>query len=107
MLLASATILTGREAGVLISAVAGGVLMLLESVEVVVIDRQSGNNLLLALMLQVFYLTLGLLIYVLAVSLWMAEFRQRHVPPVQRWRPDLSITSFLFRRAAALPSASA
>lgn len=80
MLLASATILTGREAGILISAAAGGAMMIFELVEVVVIDRQSGNNLLLALTLQAFYFLLGLVISVLAVSLWMAEFRQRHTP---------------------------
>lgn len=80
MLLAAAMILSGREAGVLVSAVAGGAMMIFELVEVVVIDRQSGNNLLLALVLQTFYFLLGLVICVLAVSLWMAEFRQRHVP---------------------------
>ena len=80
MLLAAATIFTGREIGVLASGFTGLAMMIFEIVEVAVIDPYVGNWLSLALTLQVFYFTLGLAIFVLATILWMTEFRSQHFP---------------------------
>lgn len=80
MLLAAATILTRHEVGVLASGFAGLAMMIFEIVEVAVVDRFTGSGLLLALSLQAFFFALGLAIFVLAVALWMAEFRRRHFP---------------------------
>jgi hypothetical protein len=78
MLLAAATILTGREIGVLISVFAGLAMMIFEIVEAAVIDRIVGNELLIAVSLQSFYFALGLAIFVLAGSLWVTEYRSYH-----------------------------
>jgi hypothetical protein len=78
MLLAAATIFTGREIGVLAASFAGLVMMIFEIVEAAVIDPYAGSSLSLALSLQVFYFALGLIIFVLASILWMIEFRSRH-----------------------------
>lgn len=76
MLLAAATILTGRAIGVLASACAGLAMMIFEIVEALVIDRQTGGgDLLLALGLQSFYFALGLAIAGLAFFLWNTELR--------------------------------
>ena len=80
MLLAAATIFTGREIGMLASGFAGLAMMIFEIVEVAVIDPYVGNWLSLALTLQVFYFALGLTIFVLAIILWMTEFRSQHFP---------------------------
>jgi hypothetical protein len=80
MLLAAATIFTGREIGVLASGFAGLAMMIFEIVEVVVIDPFAGSSLSLAITLQVFYFALGLAIFVLALILWMTEFRSQHFP---------------------------
>jgi hypothetical protein len=80
MLLAAATIFTGRQIGVLASGFAGLAMMIFEIVEVAVIDPYVGNWLSLALTLQVFYFALGLAIFVLALILWMTEFRSQHFP---------------------------
>ncbi len=80
MLLAAATILSGREMGVLASAFAGLAMMIFEIVEVVVIDGIAGNSLLIALSLQVFYFVLGLVVFGLASYLWMTEYRAYHFP---------------------------
>jgi hypothetical protein len=80
MLLAAATIFTGREIGVLASGLAGLAMMLFEIVEVAVINRVVGSWLSVALSLQVFYFALGLAIFVLAATLWMTEFRSQHFP---------------------------
>ena len=77
-LLAAATILTGREVGVLVSALAGLLLMGFEVVEVSIIDRNLGNWLLLVVPLQAIYSVLALTIFGLAVSLWMTEYRSQH-----------------------------
>ena len=78
MLLAAATILSGREIGVLASAFAGLVMMIFEIVEVAVIDRTGGSELVFAVVLQTFYFALGLAIFVLACSLWVTEYRRYH-----------------------------
>jgi hypothetical protein len=80
MLLAAATILTGREMGVLASAFAGLVMMIFEMVEVAVVDRIGGSELVFAVVLQAFYFALGLAIFVLSCSLWMTEYRRYHFP---------------------------
>jgi hypothetical protein len=80
MLLAAATIFTGREIGVLASSLAGLAIMIFEIVEAPVIDPYAGSSLSLALSLQVFYFALGLVIFVLAAILWMTEFRSQHFP---------------------------
>jgi hypothetical protein len=80
MLLAAATILSGREIGVLASALAGLMMMGFEIVEAAVIDRIGGSELLFAVSLQAFYFALGLAIFVLACSLWVIEYRSNHFP---------------------------
>lgn len=77
-LFATATILTGREVGVLSSVLAGLLMVGFEVVEVVVIDRFGGSWLLLAVVLQAFYSVLGLMIFGLAAFLWMTEYRRHH-----------------------------
>ena len=76
-LLAAATILTGHKVGVLVSALAGLVLMGFEVVEVSIIDRNLGNWLLLVVPLQTFYSMLSLTIFGLAAFLWMTEYRSQ------------------------------
>ena len=80
MFFAAATILTGREMGVLASAFAGLAMMIFEIVEVAVIDRTGGSALVFAVVLQAFYFALGLAIVVLSCSLWMIESRSHHFP---------------------------
>jgi hypothetical protein len=80
MLLAAATILTGREIGVLASAFAGLAMMIFEIVEAAVVDRSGGSGLVIAVVLQAFYFALGLAIFVLSSSLWMREYRSHHFP---------------------------
>jgi hypothetical protein len=83
MLLAAATILTGREIGVLASALAGLIMMGFEVVEAAVVDRIGGSELMIAVSLQAFYFALGLAIFVLACSLWVTEYRSYHFPARQ------------------------
>ena len=78
MLLAAATIFTGREVGVLTSAFAGLAMIGFEVVEVFIIDRFGGSWLLIAVVLQAFYFVLGLTIFGLAAQLWLTEFRHVH-----------------------------
>ncbi len=80
MFLAAATILTGRESGVLASAFAGLAMMIFEIVEAAFIDRTGGSQLVFTVVLQAFYFALGLAIFVLSSSLWMTEYRSRHFP---------------------------
>ena len=80
MFFAAATIRTGREMGVLASAFAGLVMMIFEIVEVAVIDRMGGSELVVAVVLQSFYFALGLAIFVLSCSLWMTEYRSHYFP---------------------------
>jgi len=80
MLVAAATILSGREFDVLASALAGLIMMGFEVVEAAIIDRIGGSELLFAMSLQAFYFALGLAIFVLACSLWVTEYRSVHFP---------------------------
>src|SRR5258708_5880407 len=75
MLFAAATILSGREIGVLASAFAGLAMVIFEIVEIAIVDRIAGSQLLIAASLQAFYLALGLAVIGLASYLWMAEYR--------------------------------
>ncbi len=78
MTLASATILTRHEIGVLAAAFAGLAMIVFEIVEVAVIDHISGSDLLIALVLQSIFFVLGLAIFVLASILWISEYRSQH-----------------------------
>jgi hypothetical protein len=83
-LFAAATILTGREVGVLASAVAGLIAMGFEVVEVVSVESKWGNLLAMAATQQITIFVLGLAIFGLAAYLWRAEYRShsfliRHV----------------------------
>jgi len=75
MLLAAATVFIPREWAVLISVGAGIVMVGFEVVEAVCIESKVGDGLPLVAGLQVFYVVLGLAIFGLAASLWMAEYR--------------------------------
>jgi hypothetical protein len=79
-LLAAATILTEGEAGVLISALAGLLLIGFEVMEGTSIDPNLGNELLPALGFQTSYSAIALTIFGLATYLWMAEYRRYHSP---------------------------
>jgi hypothetical protein len=73
-LFAAATILTGLEAGVLASALAGLTVIGFESVEAPIIDRYA-NVLATSIPQQVLMAMLGMICFGLAVSLWRAEYR--------------------------------
>ena len=77
-LVAAATMLTGREVGVLFSALAGLLLMGFEVVEVSLVDRNLGYWLLLVVPLQAIYSVIGLTLVGLAVFLWLTEYRGQH-----------------------------
>lgn len=76
-LLAALTMLTGREVGVLFSALAGSLLLCFEVVEVSLVDRNLGIWLLLVVPLQTIYSVIGLALIGLAVYLWMAQYRSQ------------------------------
>jgi hypothetical protein len=78
MLLAAALIRTERTIGVLASLFAGLVMMIFEIVEIAILDRTGASGLVIALVLQVFYFTLGLTIFVLSSFLWVTEYQSRH-----------------------------
>ncbi len=83
-LFAAATILTGREVGVLFSVLAGVATMGFEVVEVVSVESKSGDLLSVAVTQQVIFFLLGLAIFGLAAYLWRAEYRghsflRRHI----------------------------
>jgi hypothetical protein len=80
-LLAAEMVFTGREAGVVVSAIAGLLLMGCEVAEVVSIDRNLGNWLPLVVVLQAIYSLLSLTIVGLAVSLWRTEYRRQRFHP--------------------------
>ena len=73
-LVAAATILTGREVGVLASALAGLTVIGFEVVEAPIIDRFA-NVLASSVPQQVLMAALGVVCLGLAASLWMAEYR--------------------------------
>jgi hypothetical protein len=72
-LLAAATIFIHREWAVLVSVVAGLMMVGFLIVEIVSIDSKLGNDLPTALAVQLFYLVLGLALSGLAGHLWMRE----------------------------------
>jgi hypothetical protein len=76
-LLAAATVFIHREWAVLVSVLAGLLMAGFEVVEVVSIDSKVGNALPTALVLQLFYVVLGLAIFGLAGYLWMGEYRSQ------------------------------
>jgi hypothetical protein len=77
-LFAAATILTGREVGVLASALAGLIVIGFEAVEVAIIDRYA-IVLPNAVPQQVIMSVLGLACFGLAAYLWMTEYRKLRV----------------------------
>jgi hypothetical protein len=77
-LLAAATIFIHREWAVLVSVVAGLMMVGFLVVEIVSIDSKLGNDLPTALAVQLFYLVLGLALSRLAGFLWMREYRGQH-----------------------------
>ena len=78
-LLAAATMLAGREVGVLFSALAGLLLMGFEVVEVSLVDHNLGIWLLVVVPLQTVYSVIGLTLIGLAVYLWITEYRSLHL----------------------------
>ncbi len=84
MLLASATQFIQREWAVLLSAAMGLIMIGWEIAEVTIIDRYEQAVVLSAIVQQVLFSVLGLVIFGLATYLWMAEYRghsffNRHV----------------------------
>jgi intracellular septation protein A len=78
-LLAAATTFIHRKWAVLVSVVAGLMMVGFLVVEIVSIDSKLGNALHTALAVQLFYLVLGLALSGLAGYLWMREYRSsRH-----------------------------
>jgi hypothetical protein len=77
-LLAAATVFIHREWAVLVSMVAGLMMVGYLVVEIVSIDSKLGNALPTALAVQLFYLVLGLALSGLAGFLWMREYRTQH-----------------------------
>jgi hypothetical protein len=77
-LLAAATVFIHREWAVLVSALAGLLMVGYLVVEVVSIDSKVGNAFPTVLGVQLFYFVLGLAIFGLAGSLWMREYRSQH-----------------------------
>lgn len=73
-LFAAATILTGREVGVLASALAGLAVIGFEAVEAPIIDRYA-TVLATSVPQQVLMAALGMLCFGLATSLWWVEYR--------------------------------
>lgn len=71
---AAATMLTGREVGVLASALAGLIVIGFEAVEVPIIDRFA-SVLPTAVPQQILMTALGLACFGLAAFLWMSEYR--------------------------------
>ncbi|GHO65424.1 hypothetical protein KSC_043160 [Ktedonobacter sp. SOSP1-52] len=80
MLLATATLFTGRERGVLASVFAGLTMMIFEIAEAAIVDRSGGSWLVMTVVLQSFYFVLGLAIVMLSSSLWMTKYRSHHFP---------------------------
>jgi hypothetical protein len=71
-------ILTGREVGVLVSDLAGLIVIGFEIVEVSIIDRYA-NVLPSAVQQQIIMTLLGLVCFGLATYLWITEYRKQHV----------------------------
>jgi len=79
-LLAAETILSGRQGSLLVSALAGLLLMGFEVAEVMGIDQNLGKWLPFALVLQAIYSLLSLTICALTVFLWITEHGRYHFP---------------------------
>jgi hypothetical protein len=77
-LLAAATVFIDREWAVLVSLLAGLLMVGYLVVEIVTIDSKVGDALPIALGAQLFYFVLGLLIFGLAGYLWMRDYRHQH-----------------------------
>lgn len=77
-LLAAATVFIEREWAVLVSALAGLMMVGYEVVEVVCLDSKVGDALPTVLGLQLLYFVLGLAVFGLAGFLWMREYRSQH-----------------------------
>ena len=77
-LLAAATVFIAREWAVLVSVLAGLIMVGFEVVEIVSLDSKVGNALPTVLGLQLFYFVLGLAVFGLAGYLWMREYRSQH-----------------------------
>ena len=80
MLLAAAAQFMRREWAVLFSAAMGLVMIGFEIVEIAVINRFEEAVIPSTIVQQVLFMAIGLTIFALSVSLWMAEYRHRHVP---------------------------
>lgn len=79
MLLAAATLFIQREWAVFLSAAMGLIMIGWEIAEIAIIDRYEQALVPSAVVQQVLYSVLGLVIIGLAVYLWMAEYRDQHV----------------------------
>jgi hypothetical protein len=77
-LIAAATVFIHREWAVLVSQLAGLMMVGFLIVEIVSIDSKLGNALPTALAVQLFYFVLGLALFGLAGFLWMREYRAQH-----------------------------
>lgn len=79
MLLAATTIFIQREWTVLLSAAMGLVMVGFEAVEAAIIDRNPDAVVPPTVIQQALMAGLGLLVFGVAGSLWLREFRGRHV----------------------------
>ncbi|HXZ05068.1 MAG TPA: hypothetical protein VEH81_09545 [Ktedonobacteraceae bacterium] len=77
-LLAAATTFIEREWAVLLSVLAGLIMVGFEVVEAACLDSKVGNVFPMVLGLQLFYFVLGLAVFGLAGYLWMREYRSQH-----------------------------
>jgi hypothetical protein len=80
-LLAAATVFIHRGWAVLVSVLAGLMMVGFLVVEIVSIDSKLGDGLPTALAVQLFYLVLGLPLFGLAGFLWTREYRGQHFHP--------------------------
>lgn len=80
MLLAAATVFVQRTWAVLLQASMGLVMVGFEVFEVAIIDRYAQAVIPSTVVQQVLMSGLGLVIFGLASSLWMSEYREHHLP---------------------------
>lgn len=73
--MAAATVFIQQQWAVLVSAFAGLGMMIFEVVEALSVDSKAGSALALTVGLQTIYFLFGLLIFGLATSLWLREYR--------------------------------
>ena len=79
MLLAAAAQFVRRAWAVLFSAAMGLVMIGFEVVEIAVINRNAEAVVPSTIVQQVLFIVIGLTIFALSASLWMAEYRRRHL----------------------------